>query len=114
MTGNPCQLCVFWQDEKCTLTFKVHILAEPGPQGVGGQVVVEFVPGMVPEELKDKVGRYFHRFFEKALPALSMAPVWDEVREYQLASPERQACPGRKERTDLKPYLKIVKFERDA
>jgi hypothetical protein len=38
-------------------------------------------------------------------------PIWAEIREWQLAHPEAAACPGRRERAELRPYLQVVKWE---
>jgi len=75
---------------------------------LGGQVDFSTTPGMVPEVLKPKVEEVFKRFIEKLLPAIQTFPIWDEIREYQLANPEREACPGREVRKDL-PYLRVLR-----
>ena len=107
---NPCLLCVFWKDNRCTLTYRLQIHIEPSLEhGIGGIVEVSTTPGMVPEELIPQVNRYLKRFLEKALVAISFAPVWGEIAQWQASHAECAACPGRKERKDIKPYLKVVK-----
>ena len=103
---DSCLLCTFWNGERCIQTWRLTIHITP----TGGQVDVQTTPGMVPEELKEKFTRYFQRFLEKVLPAIDMMPIWDEIREYQLAhTPVTETCPGRQIKEDIKPYLKIVR-----
>ena len=105
-----CWLCMFWNGERCTQTFRLIIHMEPR-EGLGGQVDFSCTPGMVPEELKPRLTEYISKFLTKALPAISMLPIWDEIRDFQLANlPERADCPARKENEALKPHLKLVKF----
>lgn len=69
------------------------------------------VPGMIPEELKSKVAEYMCKFLGKVLPALEVLPIWEEIREFQLANlPDRADCPGRTVSTVKKDYLKLVKL----
>lgn len=100
-----CILCGFWNGERCTQTFRLTIHITP----VGGQVDFQTTPGMVPEEMKAEIGGYFHKFIDKLIPVIEMMPIWDRIREFQAAIPERKDCPARRERDDIKPYLRIVK-----
>jgi len=104
-----CWLCAFSQDGRCTNTFRLIIHVTP-IDGIGGQVDFQCTPGMVPEELKPKLTKYMSKFLEKVLPAISMMPFWEEVRNFQLANSDRAGCPGHKERQDIKPYLRLVKM----
>jgi hypothetical protein len=104
-THERCWLCAFFQEGRCTQTWRLIIHVEP----TGGQVDFQTAPGMVPEELKPRITHYMERWLSKVLPAIEVLPIWDEIREWQLAHPEAQGCPGRKEREDLKPYLHLVK-----
>jgi len=111
-THERCFLCSFWNGTRCTQTFRLLIHVEPCDGAIGGQVDFSCTPGMVPEELKPKLSKYFGKFLEKLLPVISTMPVWDEVAEWQAAHlPECKDCPGRKERDDIKPYLRVVKAE---
>ena len=104
-----CWLCGFWNGERCNQTFRLTIHVTP-TDGIGGQVDFQTTPGMVPEELKPKLNKYISKFLEKVLPAISMLPIWDEIRDFQLANlPERADCPGRKINETKKEYLRIVK-----
>lgn len=105
-----CFLCGFWSGSRCTQTWRLIFLIEPQEGGIGGQIDFATVPGMVPEELKPKINEYFQKFIDKLVPAITMMPVWNEVREYQLAhSPETDDCPARKVRKDLAPFLHLVR-----
>jgi len=109
-THERCWLCAFWQDGRCTQTWRLVIFLEPQKGGIGGQVDFACTPGMVPEELKARLTEYIQKFCEKALPAISMIPIWDEIREWQLAhQPETADCPARKVRNDIKPFLHVVR-----
>lgn len=104
--SQACLLCAFWDGERCTHTWRLVMLVTP----VGGQIDVIMTPGMIPEPLKDKFIKYLTRFLEKVMPAVEAMPIWDEIREYQLANaPVTEACPGREIRSDIRPYLKVVK-----
>lgn len=78
---------------------------------LGGQIRLHTTPGMVPEELEKEVELYFSKLFDAMIPVIEAMPVWDKVREWQEASPEREGCPSRRISKALKPYLKIVKLE---
>jgi hypothetical protein len=104
---DACQLCAYWQEGRCTHTWRLVVLVEP----TGGQVDFATTPGMVPEELKPKLERYFRRLVDRLLPVIEAMPIWGEIREWQLAHPEAAACPGRRERAELRPYLQVVKWE---
>lgn len=104
-THEKCWLCSFWNGDRCTNTWRLVVYVEP----TGGQVDFACTPGMVPEELKPKLTEYFSKFITKLLPVIETMSVWDEIREFQLAHFDTQACPGRKENKELKPYLRIVK-----
>jgi hypothetical protein len=105
-THERCFLCAFWNGDRCTQTWRLTIHIEP----IGGQVDFQTAPGMVPEELKPKVTEYFQKFLSKVLPAIEMMPIWDEIREWQLAHlPETSDCPARKVRDDIKPFLHVVR-----
>lgn len=106
-----CLLCSFWSGSRCTQTWRLTILVEPQEGGIGGQVDFMTAPGMVPEGLKGKLTEYMHKFMNKVLPVISMMPVWEEVRTYQLANPDRSECPAKEVRNDLKPYLHIVRTD---
>ena len=107
MTKETCWLCAFWDGQRCNQTFRLVILMTPS----GGQVDFAVTPGMIPQEFKEKVAKYVSRFLEKALPALEVLPIWEEIREFQLANlPERADCPGRQVAETKKDYLKLVKF----
>ena len=109
MADERCWLCAFWDGNRCTQTFRMVILMTP----TGGQVDFSTVPGMVPEELKDRVIKVMSRFLEKALPAIEALSIWDEIREFQLANlPERADCPSKREPSEeiKRDYLKLVKL----
>lgn len=104
-----CWLCAFWSGSRCTQTWRLMIHIEPQEGGIGGIVDFTTTPGMVPEDLKTRLTLYFEKFMEKLAPAISLMPIWDEVRQYQTSHPEAAQCPGRKESEALKPYLRVVK-----
>jgi hypothetical protein len=109
MADERCWLCAFWDGERCTQTYRLVIHVTP-ENGIGGQVEFTTTPGMVPEELQPKLTEYIYKFCEKVLPAISMMPVWEEIREYQLANlPERADCPARVESKHKRAFLKVVK-----
>jgi len=105
--SEACDLCVFWKERHCTQTWRLLIMVEP----VGGLIDLQTSPGMVPEELKAELTDYFQKFMSRLIPAIETMPFWEEIRKFQLALPERAACPARRERQEIKPYLKVVKFE---
>lgn len=85
----------------------IHI--QPQEDGIGGIVDFTTTPGMVPEELKPRLTNYFEKFMEKLGPAISLMPIWDEVRNYQLSHPDAADCPAKKIRKDIQPFLHIVR-----
>lgn len=105
MDDSPCTLCTFW-DKRCTHTWRITFHIEP----LGGQIDFSTTPGMVPEHLKQQLTDYLSRFMEKMGLALQVLPIWDEVRAWQLANPERERCPGRTVRRDV-PHLHVVRAE---
>lgn len=105
-THERCWLCAFHNGERCTHTFRLVFHVEP----TGGQVEFITTPGMVPEDLKPKLEKHFKKLIDRLIPVIEIIPVWNEIREWQIAHHEsNHDCPGRKEREDIKPYLKIVK-----
>jgi len=98
-----CWLCSFWNGSRCTHTFRLTFHIDP----VGGQVDFQATPGMVPEEIMPRLAQYFQKLIERVAVAIELMPFWDEVREFQIVQ-GRSDCPGRKEREEIKPYLKIV------
>jgi hypothetical protein len=110
MTGDTperCWLCSFWNGDHCTQTWRLIIHVEP----TGGQVDFSTTPGMVPEHLKEKVGELFGRMATLfLLPLIEKMPIWEEIREYQLANrKERSDCPAREQIKGIEPYLHIVR-----
>ena len=104
-THERCFMCAFWNGDRCTQTYRLVIMATP----TGGQIEFATTPGMVPEELKQKLNTYFKKLVDKIIPVIEMIPVWDEIREFQQTKEERKDCPGRRERDYIKPYLQVVR-----
>jgi len=103
---KPCAICKFWNGLACTQTWRVTFFITPN----GGIVDFSTVPGMVPEHIKPKLTKYMDDFMTRMLPAIEAIPIWDEIREWQLAHPDRERCPGREVRGDI-PYLHVVKTD---
>lgn len=106
MSDERCWLCKFWNGERCTQTWRLVIHVEP----LGGQMEYSTAPGMVPEELKPRLTEFFEKFTAKLAETIQLLPIWDEIREFQLANmPERKDCPARVESKTKRAYLKVVK-----
>ncbi|MBW1953839.1 MAG: hypothetical protein JRI66_12300 [Deltaproteobacteria bacterium] len=107
MGDERCFLCAFWdgEHETCNLRWRMVFLIKP----TGGLADFQVIPGMVPEEFHEELSAYFAKLMERMTEVIELMPVWKKIRAYQQASPERAACPGRKVREDIKPYLRIVK-----
>lgn len=111
-THERCWLCVHYVEGRCTNTFSLKIHVEPHPdKGIGGMVDFSCTPGMVPEELKPELTEFFQKYFDRILPAISMLPIWDKIREWQLSHPDKKHCPGNKPSEIKKNHLKVVKAE---
>jgi len=107
-THERCWLCAFYNGTRCTHTWRLSVHVEPQ----GGVVDFSTTPGMVPEHMKAKLSDIFGRMTTLfLLPLIEKMPVWDEIREYQQANPDANDCPGRKVPEDIKPFLKVVKYE---
>jgi len=101
---SRCDLCVFWDGNRCTNTFRLVIFIEP----VGGQVDLVTTPGMVPDSLKGELHEQFSALVCRFLvPLIEKMPVWAKIREYQAQHPEAHECPGRVARGA--PYLRVIK-----
>jgi hypothetical protein len=104
--SERCWLCAFWNGSRCTQTWRLMVHVEPN----GGQVDFSTTPGMVPEHLKEKLSEMFGRMVTLfLLPLIEKMPVWEEIKEFQTAKPERMDCPAKQEIAGLHPYLKVVK-----
>lgn len=106
LDDKPCTVCSFWDGQRCTHTWRLIFHIEP----LGGQMEFSTTPGMVPEHLKPELDKFMEKFMEKMAPAIRMWPIWEPILEWQLAHPDREACPGREVRKDI-PHLKVVKAD---
>lgn len=104
---KPCTICTFWDGHRCTQTWRVMFFIKP----TGGIVEFMTTPGMVPEHLKVRLTEFMSKFMEKLAPAIEAIPIWNEIREWQLAHQDRGACPGRQVMKGI-PHLHVVPREK--
>lgn len=89
-------------DPPCGRVFGASLLVGP----YGGEVKIDFVPGMVPVEFEKRLEDYLARVAQWLCAVLEKCPIWDEIGEYQHSHPEAEHCPGRIESQN--PFLRVV------
>ena len=101
-----CFTCGHYDGEgHCKRTFAVSMIMCDGR----GSIRVETLPGTVPEELEDKFKRRIIEITERFMDRVFLAiPEWAEIVDWQQASHEREECPARKARKDMKPFLTCI------
>ena len=90
-------------DPPCGRVFKAAVFVSP----FGGDITIEFTPGMVPEQFEQKLKDYLFKVFEWMSAVIEKCPIWDEIGELQKTDPAKAECPGRDESRN--PYLHVVK-----
>ena len=90
-------------DPPCGRVFAAAVHVAP----FGGDITIDFTPGMVPEQYEAKLKEYLGKVFEWMSAVIEKCPIWDEIGEYQKANPAAAHCPGREESKN--PYLKVVR-----
>ena len=87
----------------CGRLFKVAFLVSP----IGGDITIDFTPGLVPEQLEEKFKHHLAKACEWLAAVIQADGLWDEIGELQKTDQAKKDCPGRDESSN--PYLRIVR-----
>lgn len=87
----------------CGRVFGARVLVGP----YGGDIQIDFIPGMIPKEFEKQLEEYLGKVFQWMSAVLEKCPIWDQIGDYQKNHPEAADCPGREETQN--PYLRVVK-----
>lgn len=86
----------------CGRVFKGALFIGP----LGGTLTWEFMPGMVPVEMEEKLRDMLGQIGEFVTTHIQRWPWWDDYAKIMAFDPSKRDCPGREEARN--PYLKVV------